>query len=66
MAKTNYRVIPQKDMSYGVELTEPSRGLRTVTGFQTEAKAEAWIAEQKQLEDAAERGLRNSVGERED
>jgi hypothetical protein len=59
----SYRVIHQKDMTYGVEFTDRDRGSHTVTGFKTEAEAEAWIAEQKQLEDDAALGPREAWGE---
>jgi hypothetical protein len=49
-----YRIVPQKDLTYGVEITTPNTYPGTVPGFRTEEEAEAWIAEQK-AKDVAER-----------
>jgi hypothetical protein len=40
---TRYRVVVQKDGSYGVETTEPSQKPVVVKRFWTEAEADAWI-----------------------
>jgi hypothetical protein len=53
MPKT-YRIVPQKDLTYGVEITSSQTFPGTVPGFRTEAEAEAWIAEQR-AKDEAER-----------
>ena len=42
-AEATFRIVQQKDMTYGVEVTIPGTLLTTVTGFATEADAEAWI-----------------------
>jgi hypothetical protein len=54
MAKT-YSIVHLNDTSYGVEITAPDRSPHTVTGFNTEADAQAWMTDQKRLETAAER-----------
>jgi hypothetical protein len=55
MAKT-YSIVHLNDTSsYGVEITAPDRIPHTVTGFNTEADAQAWMTDQKRLEAAAER-----------
>jgi hypothetical protein len=46
MPKT-YRVVPQKDLTYGVEITSSQTYPGTVPGFPTKEEAEAWIAEQE-------------------
>jgi hypothetical protein len=43
----SYRIIPQPDLTYGVEITIPDAYPTMVTGFATEQRAEAWIAEHK-------------------
>jgi hypothetical protein len=39
-----YRVVPQKDSTYGVEVIVPGSRPTMVTSFATEQVAEAWIA----------------------
>jgi hypothetical protein len=52
-AGTAYRVVLQKDMTFGVEVAVPGNFPAMVTSFPTEKKAEAWIAEHKRrLEEA--------------
>jgi hypothetical protein len=46
MPKT-YRVVPHKDLSYGIEITSSQTLPGTVPGFRTEAEAVGWIVEQK-------------------
>jgi hypothetical protein len=46
-ASASYRIIPQKDLTYGVEVTIPDTYPTLVTGFATEQRADAWIAEHK-------------------
>jgi hypothetical protein len=46
-ADASYRVVPQKDMTYGVEVAVPGSYPALVTSFATEQKAEAWITEHK-------------------
>jgi len=40
---TRYRVVPQQDGSYGVEITRPGEAPATMNRFWTEAEADAWI-----------------------
>ena len=42
-----YRVVPQKDETYGVEVIVPGSFPALVTSFATEQTAEAWITEHK-------------------
>jgi hypothetical protein len=46
-ADASYRVVPQKDMTYGVEVAVPGSYPALVTSFTTEQNAEAWIAKHK-------------------
>ena len=46
-AEATYRVVPQKDMTYGVEVAIPGNYPTMVTSFTTVQKAEAWIAQHK-------------------
>jgi hypothetical protein len=40
---TRYRVVPQEDGSYGVEITEAGQQPKVMNRFWTEAEADAWI-----------------------
>jgi len=42
-----YRVVPQKDATYGVEVIVPGSFPAMVTSFATEQAAEVWIADYK-------------------
>jgi hypothetical protein len=42
-----YRVVPQKDSTYGVEVIVPGSFPAMVTSFPTEQAAEVWIADYK-------------------
>ncbi len=42
-----YRVVPQNDMTFGVEIAVPGSFPAMVMSFATEQKAEAWITEHK-------------------
>jgi hypothetical protein len=42
-----YRVVPQKDLTYGVEVILPGSYPTLVTSFATEQTAEAWITDHK-------------------
>ena len=44
---TRYRVVPQKDGSYGVEITRPGQEPAIMNRFWTEAEADAWITTQR-------------------
>ncbi len=44
----SYKIIPQKDEAFGVEVTIPEMATTTVTGFATAADAERWIARHKE------------------
>ena len=46
-ASAAYRVLPQKDKTYGVEVTVFGAYPAMVTSFATKQKAEAWIEEHK-------------------
>ena len=46
-SEATFRVVQQKDLAYGVEVTIPGTLLTTVTGFATEA-AEAWVVSYKE------------------
>jgi hypothetical protein len=47
-----YRIVPQKDLTYGVEITSSETYPGTVPGFRTEREAAAWITEQKAKDEA--------------
>jgi hypothetical protein len=59
-AGATYRVIRRPDMSFGAEVTILGMSPTVITGFATEALAEAWIAKHKrEIEDyPPERGWR--------
>jgi hypothetical protein len=42
-----YRLVPQLDNSFGVEVTIPGMSPTTVTGFASQADAERWMAKHK-------------------
>jgi hypothetical protein len=46
-AGATYRVVRQKDLSFGVEVNVPGSFPAMVTSFATELTAEAWIADHK-------------------
>jgi hypothetical protein len=46
-AGATYRVVPQKDLTFGVEVNVPGSSPALVTSFATEETAEAWIANYK-------------------
>jgi hypothetical protein len=46
-AEATYRVVPLTGGAFGVEVTIPDRSPTTVSSFDTEAAAEAWIATTK-------------------
>jgi len=39
----SYRILDQKNLTYGVEVREPDTAPQIVTGFQSIAEAEHWI-----------------------
>ena len=49
MSITEYTIIPDGLLGYGVEVNAPNR-FHSVRGFATELGAMAWIAEQQALE----------------
>ena len=53
MADANYRVIHQED-GFAVEVTRIGALPQLAAGFATEAEADAWIAQDKRLWDAAD------------
>jgi hypothetical protein len=46
-AEATYRIVPQKDMTFGVEVSVPGSSPAMVTSFATEQIAETWIADYK-------------------
>ena len=46
-AEASYRVVPLADGAFGVEVTIPDTHPTTVSSFDSEADAEAWIAKHK-------------------
>ena len=42
-----YRLVPQSDNSFGIEVTIPGTSPTTVTGFASQADAERWIEKHK-------------------
>ena len=54
MADATYRVIQRDDDSFTVEVTRNGALLHTAAGFATEAEADAWIAQDKRLWEAAD------------
>jgi hypothetical protein len=54
MADANYHVIQRDDHSFAVEVTRSGALPQTAVGFATEAEADAWIAQDKRLWDAAD------------
>ena len=51
-ADATYSIVPQKDMTYGVEVSLPGTHLTLVTGLATEQDAAAWIEKHKQRVEA--------------
>jgi hypothetical protein len=47
-AEATYRIVPQKDMTYGVEVSIPGTHPTMVTGLATEQDAAAWVERHKQ------------------
>jgi len=47
MSANTYKVIWQRDSSFAFEVTSPDEARRTVTSFEREADAKAWIADEK-------------------
>ena len=60
---TDYRVIQRDDLSFAVEVTRTGALSQLAAGFATEAEAEAWIAQDKRLSEAAD-PFRTSTGRR--
>jgi hypothetical protein len=54
MADANYRVIQRDDDSFAVEVTRTGALPQTATGFDSEAEADAWIAQDRRLCEAAD------------
>jgi hypothetical protein len=54
MADANYRVIARDDDSFAVEVIRSGRMPQMAVGFATEAEADAWIAQDKRLWQAAD------------
>ncbi len=54
MPDANYRVIQREDESFTVEVTRTGVLPQVAAKFATEAEADAWIAQDKRLWDAAD------------
>lgn len=54
MADANYRVIRREDGRFAVEVTRPGSLSLLTRDFATEADADAWIAQDKRLWQAAD------------
>lgn len=54
MTDTNYRVFQRDDDSFTVEVTRTGALPQVTSGFATEAAADAWIAQDKRLWEAAD------------
>jgi len=54
MADATYRVIQRDDDSFTVEVTRIGALPQIAAGFATEAEADAWVAQDKRLWDAAD------------
>ena len=54
MAKTVYRIIPQENSTFTVEIYRPGESNYGASGFASEADAEAWINEKKKIAKADE------------
>jgi hypothetical protein len=54
MTDANYRVIRREDDSFAVEVTKSGSLPQLTVGFATEAEADAWIAQDKRLRQAAD------------
>ncbi|MGO8914524.1 MAG: hypothetical protein ACLQJR_01290 [Stellaceae bacterium] len=52
-AEAKYRVVPQPDARFAVEVTIPDAHPTTVTSFASQIDAEAWIANHKRQVDGA-------------
>ena len=64
MAKILFRILPQGEGDYAVEVTEPGDPAYTVTGFKSEAEAEAWVADRQFSGKVADQWVRLPDGER--
>jgi hypothetical protein len=65
MGKTprkSYRVVPQKDLTYGVEVSDGKSVPTVVTSFATVLEARIWILEQKR--DGLHKTARNELKKR--
>ena len=54
MSDANYRLIHRDDDSFAVEVTRIGALAQTAVGFATEAEADAWIAQDRRLWEAAD------------
>jgi hypothetical protein len=53
MEKTTYRLIPEKNGRFSVEMTKPGGRRRIIPDFRDEAEANAWIIQMQRLIEAA-------------
>ncbi len=54
MTDANYRIVRQNDDSFAVEVIRTGALLQTAAGFATETEADAWIAQDRRLWEAAD------------
>ena len=54
MTDASYRLIHQEDDSFAVEVTRTGALPQMAAGFASEAEADAWIAQDKRLSEAAD------------
>jgi hypothetical protein len=54
MGVTIYRITPQADSTFTVEIIGPGSRHRGASGFKSEAEAEAWVSEKKRMAPADE------------
>lgn len=54
MADASYRVIRRNDDSFAAEVTRTGALPQMAAGFASEAEADAWIAQDKRLSEAAD------------
>ncbi len=54
MADTSYRIVRRDDNSFAVEIVRVGSLPQTAAGFETEAAAKGWIAQDERLRAAAD------------
>jgi len=43
----SYRIVPQEDMTFAVEVSIPGTAPTMISGLATEARAEGWVAKHR-------------------